>query len=43
MGHPCGQDFKGEPFYKAHPEFAWQSKYLKNMLAYPWTMFEARK
>jgi hypothetical protein len=43
MGHPCGQDFIGETFYKAHPEFEWQSKYLKNMKAYPWTMFEARK
>ena len=43
MGHPCGQDFIGEKFYKAHPEFEWQSKYLKNMLSYPWTMFEAKK
>ncbi|MES2003592.1 MAG: C45 family autoproteolytic acyltransferase/hydrolase [Bacteroidota bacterium] len=43
MGHPCGQDFIGEKFYKAHPEFAWQSKYLKNMLSYPWTMFAAKK
>lgn len=43
MGHPCGQDFIGEKFYKAHPEFEWQSKYLKNMLSFPWTIFEARK
>lgn len=43
MGHPCGQDFIGEKFYKAHPEYAWQSKYLKNMLAYPWTLFSADK
>ncbi len=43
MGHPCGQDFIGEKFYKAHPEFEWQSKYLKNMLSYPWTLFEAKK
>lgn len=43
MGHPCGQDFIGEKFYKAHPEFAWQSKYLKNMLSYPWTLFAAKK
>ena len=43
MGHPCGQDFIGETFYKAHPEFEWQSKYLKNMKAYPWTMFAAKK
>jgi len=43
MGHPCGQDFIGEKFYKLHPEFEWQSKYLKNMLSYPWTMFAAKK
>ncbi len=43
MGHPCGQDFIGEKFYKLHPEFEWQSKYLKNMLAYPWTLFAAKK
>ncbi|HEY6976085.1 MAG TPA: hypothetical protein VH396_07335, partial [Chitinophagaceae bacterium] len=42
MGHPCGQDFIGEKFYKAHPEYAWQSKYLNNMLAYPWTLFSAK-
>lgn len=42
MGHPCGQDFIGETFYKAHPEYAWQSKYLKNMRAYPWTLFSAK-
>ena len=43
MGHPCGQNFIGATFYKAHPEYAWQSKYLNNMLAYPWTLFSARK
>ncbi len=43
MGHPCGEDFIGAPFYKAHPEYAWMSKYLMDMKAYPWTMFEAKK
>jgi hypothetical protein len=43
MGHPCGQDFIGETFYRKHPEFAWQSKFLTNMKAYPWTLFEAKK
>jgi hypothetical protein len=43
MGHPCGQDFLGGPFYKAHPEFAWMNKYLTDMKSYPWTMFEAKK
>jgi uncharacterized protein YciI len=41
-GHPCGQDFIGEKFYKLHPEYAWQAKYLNNMIAYPWTLFSAR-
>ena len=42
MGHPCGQDFIGATFYKAHPEYAWQAKYLQNMLAYPWTLFSTK-
>jgi len=42
MGHPCGQDFVGETFYKAHPEYKWQEKYLKNMKAYPWTIFQGK-
>lgn len=43
MGHPCGQDFIGATFYKAHPEYAWMNKYLVNMKSYPWTLFEAKK
>lgn len=43
MGHPCGEDFVGAPFYAAHPEYAWMNKYLTNMKAYPWTLFEATR
>jgi hypothetical protein len=43
MGHPCGEDFIGDKFYKLHPEYAWQNKYLNNMLAYPWTLFTGVK
>ena len=43
MGHPCGEDFIGAKFYKLHPEYAWQSKYLSNMISYPWTLFEGKK
>jgi Phospholipase B len=43
MGHPCGENFIGATFYKLHPEYEWQSKYLNNMLAYPWTLFAAKK
>ncbi|GAC1425818.1 MAG: hypothetical protein NVS9B7_10320 [Flavisolibacter sp.] len=42
MGHPCGQDFIGANFYAKHPEYAWQSKFLHNMKAYPWTLFQAK-
>ena len=42
MGHPCGADFIGAKFYQLHPEYAWQNKYLTNMLAYPWTLFSAK-
>ena len=43
MGHPCGADFVGATFFKNHPEFAWQSKFLNNMKSYPWTVFQAQK
>jgi len=43
MGHPCGESFIGATFYKVHPEYEWQSKYLTNMISYPWTLFEAKK
>ncbi len=43
MGHPCGESFIGAEFYKLHPEYEWQSLYLKNMISYPWTLFTAKK
>jgi len=43
MGHPCGESFMAAGFFKQHPEYAWQSKYLHDMIAYPWTLFEAKK
>ncbi len=42
MGHPCGESFIVDKFYKLHPEYEWQSKYLKNMISYPWTLFSAK-
>lgn len=39
-GHPCGGDFRVAPFLKAHPEFAWQSPLLRDMIAGPWTDFK---
>ena len=39
MGHPCGQDFIASQFFENHPEYKWQEKYLKDMMANPWTLF----
>jgi hypothetical protein len=41
MGHPCGEDFLAKPFLAAHPEFAWQEPYLRDMKAGPWTEFHS--
>ncbi|MDB5131946.1 MAG: Phospholipase [Mucilaginibacter sp.] len=42
MGHPGGSDFLAAPFFKKHPEFfKTQGKYLRDMKAYPWTLFKA--
>lgn len=40
-GHPCGEDFLAGPFFKAHPEFAWEKPILHDMKAGPWTTFTA--
>ena len=39
IGHPCGGDFLAAPFLAAHPEYAWQAPYLRDMKAGPWTEF----
>ncbi len=41
MGHPCGRDFIAADFVRAHPEWAWQIPFLKDLKANPWTLFEA--
>jgi hypothetical protein len=41
MGHPCGDDFFAKPFLAAHPEYAWQEPYLRDMKAGPWTTFRS--
>jgi hypothetical protein len=40
-GHPCGEDFLAKPFLAAHPEYAWQAAYLRDMKAGPWTEFHS--
>jgi Phospholipase B len=41
MGHPCGEDFLAKPFLAAHPDYAWQEPYLRDMKAGPWTIFHS--
>jgi len=41
IGHPCGSDFLAKPFLAAHPDYAWQEPYLRDMKAGPWTTFHA--
>ncbi len=43
MGHPCGENFIAPVFFSSHPEYNWQNKYLRDMISYPWTLFEAKK
>jgi hypothetical protein len=42
MGHPGGTDFLAAPYFAKHPEYKWQSVYLRDMKAYPWTLFSAK-
>ena len=38
-GHSCGLNFKAAEHLAEHPEFAWQKSLLRDMDAYPWTIF----
>jgi hypothetical protein len=40
-GHPCGENFYVAPFLAAHPQFDWEKPILHDMIAGPWTTFEA--
>jgi hypothetical protein len=42
-GHACGIGFKAAEHLKAHPEFAWQKEFLRDMPARPWTVFTTAK
>jgi hypothetical protein len=41
MGNPSGKDFIAAPFFASHPEYKWETPYLHDMKAYPWTLFKA--
>ena len=38
-GKPCDTDFIADSFLKQHPEYTWQKPRLKDIVAYPWTLF----
>ena len=38
-GHRCGEDFRAEPFLKAHLEYEYLRPILKKMKAGPWMTF----
>jgi hypothetical protein len=41
IGHPCGTDFKSQPFLDEHPDYRWQASVLTDMNAGPWTAYHA--
>jgi Phospholipase B len=41
IGHPCGANFKAQPFLDAHPEFNWEAPVLQDMDAGPWSQYHA--
>jgi hypothetical protein len=43
MGHPCGIHFRAADHLKRNPGQAWQKDLLRDLLAYPWTLFEASR
>jgi hypothetical protein len=38
-GRPCGTLFKADDYLRAHPQWAWQKDYLRDMPAEDWTLF----
>ncbi len=39
MGHACGVRFSAAEHMSRHPEFAWESPFLRDLVPYPWTSF----
>ena len=40
-GKPCNTDFNAASFLTQHPEYKWQEPRLRDLKAYPWTLFKA--
>ncbi len=41
MGHPCGQTYRAAPHLAKHEAFAWTKPLMRDLVASPWTLFEA--
>jgi len=39
-GKPCDTDFNSTSFLAQHPEYSWQKPRLRDIKAYPWTLFK---
>lgn len=42
MGHPCGATWEAAPHLATHPGFEWTKPLMRDLVARPWTLFEAR-
>ena len=43
MGHPCGENFVASDFFRKHPGYKWEGRFLHDMISYPWTSFGIMK
>jgi hypothetical protein len=41
MGHPCGTDYRAAPHLAKTPAYAWTKPLMRDLVAFPWTLFEA--
>ncbi|HYN01538.1 MAG TPA: C45 family peptidase [Vicinamibacteria bacterium] len=41
MGHPCGTTYLAAPHLAKHPDYAWTAPLMRDLVASPWTLFEA--
>ena len=42
MGHPCGRTWRAAPHLEQHADYAWSKPLMRDLVAGPWTAFEAR-
>jgi hypothetical protein len=42
MGHPCGRTWRAGPHLAQHADYAWTKPLMRDLVAKPWTVFEAK-